>query len=77
MNVHVIFMNDSPEFVFIGSEKDAEAKMEELAKEYWERNKYNIMDNLRLSNDEKAAYKDHRKHLYWHIHNVQTNGPVV
>lgn len=78
--VFVIFMNDSPEFVWIGGGNGAHKKMEELAKTYWEKNKATLMSNNRLSSlglkdgdDEKAVYKDYRSHCYWHIHNVNSN----
>ena len=70
-------MNDSPEFVFMVNEEDANKKLEELAKEYWEKNKATIINNYRLKGDESMIYKEYRKYVYWHIHNVPTNGPVV
>ena len=73
-------MNDDPRFVWIGNMEDAENKMEELAKEYWELNKATLMSNNRLrslrlkdSPDEKAIYEDYRGYCYWHIHDVNSN----
>lgn len=79
--VYVIFMNDDPIFVWIGSIKDAEKKMEELAKEYWEINKRTIKDSMCYvftgittdPSDEAALYKNYLEGYYWHIHDVNSN----
>jgi len=78
--VFVIFVNDSPEFVWVGEEEGAKKKLNELADEYWEMHKDSIKGNMCYSrmthadrSDEENLYKIYRGKYYWHIHNVNSN----
>lgn len=61
----IIFCNDSPQFAFYNIDADApevEAKLEELARAEYERDKFNFPG---------TSYEDYRRLAYWHTHTVE------
>lgn len=58
--IHVICCNDSVEFAVINDEKEAKRKMDELKKNYYERNKHSFACN----------WDRYCNICYWHIHSV-------
>jgi len=74
MNVHIIFLNDYAELVVLGSLEYAENIKEELAKEYWKKNKLNIIQNS-LGYDQTCSdeelYIHYRKSYLWYIDTVK------
>lgn len=75
-NAHVICCNDSVEHVHLGTEQDAKARLEELAKAYFDRNRHYWDQAARYNNHltdarypgEPPSYVYYRHQCYWHIH---------
>jgi hypothetical protein len=70
---HVICCNDSVEHVVIGTEEQAQAKLEELAKEHFDRfggNTGEYDDHSLYRHLGETPYERYRQRLYWHIHTV-------
>jgi len=71
MQAHVICCNDSVEHVVIGTEAQAQTKLEELRAADFERNKWSYQEVRGLSNPSVVLQtrEDVYKHrYYWHIH---------
>lgn len=62
MKVHVIMLNDSSEFVFVGSKDDAEQKLIKLSEDYYFNNR-NAFPTL-------ASYKSRCR---WYVRTVDSN----
>ena len=57
----VICCNDFPDSIVLGSYQTATAKMEERAKEFYERSEARFR---------YESYEQYRRQCYWHVHSV-------
>lgn len=57
---YIICLNDSTEFVILNDNKFANKHMENLKKEYWDKNKFSFKD-----------YEEYETRCFWHIHSTK------
>lgn len=70
MKAHVICCNDSVEFVVLYDEEKAKAKLEQLARNDFNRQPYGwTIGTSHIGTD--AEWKAYRHRCYWHIHTVE------
>lgn len=69
---HVICCNDAVVAVHLGTEEEAQAAIEPLARADFERDKWHWQDEARLGPKEhhENPYKYYRTRCYWHLHTV-------
>lgn len=75
-DAHVICCNDSVEYVLLGSEEAAEVKLEQLAKEYFDKcGGGNHWPPRTFQPRPMNSYEVYRQQIRWHIKTVQGEDP--
>ena len=59
MKAHIIFINDDPKFVVLDNLELAKEKLEQLAFDHWDSNRWDGMQ-----------YESYREMVFWHIHTI-------
>jgi hypothetical protein len=67
-NAHVICCNDAVMHVHLGTEEQAQGKLEELAKADYDRNHWYWEGVARHYGNNASPYSYYRNRCYWHIH---------